>query len=159
MRREFKENLTRTFILRPYESRAIRCKSALNKELKYNKSRHNTLIAVRELFDNTYTSQYVYKFTPRLNELSFDIARTDETGRLKEYIPAGSKDRIKLHLLKLMILRKKRSHFTLCINNLVFPLVSLKDIRFGDKIMRICRDGEYGGTWLYYGDITRLEVL
>ena len=157
MRKENKLNSRHTYILRPYESRSIRCRNALNKALKYDKSKKNIRVAIHEHMEGSNKLNYTYTFTPRLKDLTVDLFRTDDTGRLKEYIPVGSKYRVKSYLLALLIKYKNRKSFTLCINDIVFPLTTLDNIRFGDKALRIY--GDMLGAWVYYGDIKRLEVL
>lgn len=157
MRRENKESM-QSFILSPGEEKSIRCKNALNRELKINKSRKNCIVAIREnLVKETYLG-YVYKFTKRLNNLTFDIALTDDTGRLKEYRPSGDRYRIKSHLIHTLIKYKIRNHFTLFINDVIYPALSLHDIQLTDTRLKIKKNG-VTMSWVYYTDIKSLEVL
>lgn len=156
MRRETKE-LTQSFILRPGEEKSIRCRNAFNRELKINKSRKACTVAIRENLVNHPYLGYAYKFTKRLNILTFDIAITDDTGRLKDYIPAGSKCRIKSHFIKSYISANKQ-YFTLYINDMLFPCLSLDNIKFSDNNLKIFCD-EFTRALVYYTDIKSLEVL
>lgn len=156
MRRENKE-LIQSFILGPVESKSIRCRNALNRELKINKSRKVCTVAIREnLVKNPYLG-YTYKFTKRLDILSFDIAITDDTGRLKDYIPVGSKYRIKSHFIKSYISANKQ-YFTLYVNGMLFPCLSLDNIKFSDNDLKIFCNG-FTRACIYYTDIKSLEVL
>ena len=157
MRKETKEKSRQTYLLRPYELKSIRCRNALNKELKHIKGDPNGYIAVREYFRDTPDINYVYTYAPYSGSLKDDLARTDNTGRLKEYSPAGTKYRIKSHFIK-ACLRVNKRYFMLCINDIVFSCVSLRDIRFSDNTLRIYCN-ELACAWLYYGDIKYLEVL
>lgn len=157
MRRETKESI-QSYLLDPIEKRALRCRNAFSRELKLNKSRKTCNVVIREnLVKQTYLG-YEYTFTKRLNLLSFDIAVTDNSGRLKEYMPAGYRYRIKAHLLHRLINHRLRNYFTLCLNNTVYPILSLKDIQFTNTILRIKKDGVVI-AWIYYTDIKSLEVL
>ena len=157
MRKETKEKSRQTSLLRPYELKSIRCKNALNRELKHNKGDPNDYIAVREYFRDMFDINYGYTYTPYSGSLKDYLARTDNTGRIKEYLSVGSKYRIKSHFIKAYLAAKK-NHFMLCINDIVFSCVSLRDIRFGDNVLRIYCN-ELACAWLYYGDIKYLEVL